>query len=35
MWKVDFNPSGNEIMTGNLSMKVFDVSTGNLSREFN
>ncbi|CDW86504.1 wd repeat domain 61 [Stylonychia lemnae] len=35
IWKIDFNPSGNEIMTGTLSMKIFDVSTGNMTREFN
>jgi hypothetical protein len=33
--KIDFNPSGNEIMTGTLSLKAFDISTGEVTNEFN
>ena len=35
IWKVDFNPNGNEIMSGALSLKVFDISNGEIIREFN
>ena len=33
--KIDFNPSGNEIMSGILSLKIFDISTGEVTKEFN
>ena len=35
IWKLDFNPNGNEIMSGTLSLKVFDISTGEVTKEFN
>jgi WD40 repeat protein len=28
IWKIDFNPNGNEILTGTTSLKTYDISTG-------
>lgn len=28
IWKIDFNPSGNEILTGTQSLVTYDISTG-------
>jgi WD40 repeat protein len=35
LWKVDFNPNGNEIMSGALSLKTFDIFSGEIVNEFN
>eukprot|EP00347_Sterkiella_histriomuscorum_P006397 403352918 len=35
IWKIEFNPNGNEIISGALSCKVFDISSGEMTREFN
>lgn len=35
IWKIDFNPNGNEIISGALSLKTFDISSGEITREFN
>ena len=32
--KFDFHPSGNEILGGTQTLKVFDISSGNMTREF-
>jgi WD40 repeat protein len=28
IWKIDFNPNGNEILTGTLNLQTYDISTG-------
>lgn len=33
--KIDFNPSGSEILTGMLSLKLIDVASGSVIKEFN
>jgi WD40 repeat protein len=33
--KIDFNPSGNEVLSGSLCLKVFDVTSGDVIKEFN
>jgi hypothetical protein len=33
--KINFSPSGNEILGGTTSLKVFDITSGNVIREFN
>lgn len=33
--KFDFNPNGNEILTGSLSLKTYDIQTGEITKEFN
>ena len=35
LWKVDFNPNGNEILTGTLSLSTYDISSGDKVNEFN
>ena len=32
--KFDFHPTGNEILGGTSTLKVFDISSGNMTREF-
>lgn len=34
VWKVEFNPNGNELLYGTLSMKVLDISSGEVTKEF-
>lgn len=33
IWKVEFNPNCNEILTGQVSLKIFDISSGELTKE--
>ena len=28
IWKIDFNPNGNEILTGTVNLQTIDISTG-------
>ena len=32
--KIDFTPSGNEIISGTQSLKLYDITTGRVTREF-
>ena len=33
--KIDFNPNGNEIISGIQSLKVYDIGAGTVTKEFN
>lgn len=35
IWKLDFNPNGNEVLTGTISLIRYDISTGNKVNEYN
>ena len=35
VWKIDFKPNGNEIMAGVFSLRLLDVSSGEVIKEFN
>lgn len=35
IWKIEFNPMGEEIVSGTLSLKAYDINTGEIKREFN
>jgi len=35
VWKIDFNPNGNEILTGTLSLQTLDITSGTKTNEFN
>lgn len=35
LWKVEFNPNENQLISGSQSLKIFDISSGEIVRDFN